>query len=54
MNKIIEGLEDALQTVKCDHHLVPADPDVKDPNKFQKWYCDRCRAIFYTSIPNGK
>lgn len=54
MNKIIEGLKEAVQVAKCDHHLVPANPDVKDPTKFQKWNCDRCHAIFYLPLPNGE
>lgn len=52
--KIIKGLEEALQVAKCDHHMVPANLDIKDPSVFQRWYCDRCQAIFYTSFPNGE
>lgn len=50
MNKIIEAAQQALEVAKCDHHLVAMNPDVKDPSKFQKWYCDRCQAIFYIPI----
>lgn len=53
MNKIIEGAKQALKFAKCDHHLVPVNPDVKDPSKFQRWYCDRCHAIIYTPVSNG-
>lgn len=52
-HKLIEAAKGAVLVAKCDHHLVAANPDVKDPTKFQKWYCDRCHAIFYLPIPSG-
>ncbi len=55
MNKILEGLEEALEVSKCAHdHLVIRQPDTKNPDKFTKYLCTKCGGIFYVPVTNGQ
>lgn len=53
MNKIIEGLKEAVEVAKCDHELIP-QPSLVSKSVLDKFYCPKCGATIYNPRPSYK
>lgn len=50
MNKILEGMEQAVEVSNCDHELIP-QPKLNSSTTLDRLYCPKCQATFYQPIP---
>lgn len=47
-NKIIEGAEQMVEAVWCDHDLTLLTPLITTaPSKFDRLFCSKCKTTFY-------
>lgn len=53
MNKIVEGLKEAVKVAKCDHELIP-QPMIGHKPVLDKFYCTKCGATIYNPRPSYK
>lgn len=49
MNKILEGLKEAVAVAKCDHDLIVQPRPMGKP-VLERFYCTKCKATFYEPI----
>ena len=49
MNKIIEGMKQAVEVAKCDHDLI-VQPRLSAEATLERYYCTKCKATFWEPI----
>jgi hypothetical protein len=50
MNKIINGLKEAVRVATCDHELVLDGPPICN-GRLTRTRCTKCTGLFWTPVP---